>query len=256
MRFSSSILLAVPTLAFPATLGPRAGDANIKPWKAAGPDDSRGPCPMLNTLANHGYLPHNGRNVSVDNIADAIFAATNWSRDFGLIPGAGAFKALGVATDGTIELKQLDNRTAGIERPASLARPDDSNTVSPVRMDAVLADSEDAKYISAGSLGASRARLEKASPLTEAQQSPARGEAAFIVTLMLDGAVPDATADAEGAAAQAPKLRAFKDYTRVFLAEERLPVELGWTPSERLVQLADMSPVSAAIAAAQKAAVA
>lgn len=35
-----------------------AGDAPaaIKPWKAAGPDDSRSPCPMLNTLANHGYL--------------------------------------------------------------------------------------------------------------------------------------------------------------------------------------------------------
>ncbi|KAK8038700.1 Cloroperoxidase [Apiospora rasikravindrae] len=252
MRFSSSILLAVPTLAFPTALGPRAGDANIKPWKAAGPDDSRGPCPMMNTLANHGYLPHNGRNISVDNIADAIFAATNWSRDFGLIPGAGAFAALGVAAGGTIELKQLDNRTAGIERPASLARPDDSNTVSPPRVDAVLADSADPQYISAASLGASRRRLEKISPLTEAQQSPARGEAAFIVTLLLDGDVPDATADAEGAAARASELRAFKDYTRVFLAEERLPVELGWKPSKRLVQLADMSPVSAAIAAAQK----
>lgn len=32
------------------------GEAAVKPWKAAGPDDSRGPCPMLNTLANHGYL--------------------------------------------------------------------------------------------------------------------------------------------------------------------------------------------------------
>ncbi|KAK7948747.1 Cloroperoxidase [Apiospora aurea] len=256
MRFSSSILLAVPALAFPTALGPRAGDANIKPWKAAGPGDSRGPCPMMNTLANHGYLPHNGRNISVDNIADAIFAATNWSRDFGLIPGAGAFAALGVPTGGTIELKQLDNRTAGIERPASLARPDDSNTVSPARVDAVLADSADPKYISAASLGASRRRLEQAAPLTEAQQSPARGEAAFIVTLMLDGAVPDSTADPESAAAKAGTLRAFKDYTRVFLAEERLPVELGWKPSERLVQLADMSPVSAAIAAAQKGATA
>ncbi|KAK6845636.1 Cloroperoxidase [Apiospora arundinis] len=229
MRFSSSILLAVPALAFPTALGSRAGDANIKPWKAAGPDDSRGPCPMLNTLANHGYL-----------------------RDFGLIPGAGAFAALGVPTGGTIELKQLDNRTSGIERPASLARPDDSNTVSPARVDAVLANSADPKYISAASLGASRNRLEKAAPLTEAQQSPARGEAAFVVTLMLDGAVPDSAADPEGAQADAAKLRAFKDYTRVFLAEERLPVELGWKPSARLVQLADMAPVSAAIAAAQK----
>ncbi|KAF9443253.1 aromatic peroxygenase precursor [Macrolepiota fuliginosa MF-IS2] len=30
------------------------------PWKAPGPDDIRGPCPGLNTLANHGYLPRSG----------------------------------------------------------------------------------------------------------------------------------------------------------------------------------------------------
>ncbi|KAF9445364.1 aromatic peroxygenase precursor [Macrolepiota fuliginosa MF-IS2] len=30
------------------------------PFKAPGPNDIRGPCPGLNTLANHGYLPRNG----------------------------------------------------------------------------------------------------------------------------------------------------------------------------------------------------
>ncbi|KAJ3510047.1 heme-thiolate peroxidase [Coprinellus aureogranulatus] len=30
------------------------------PFRAPGPRDQRGPCPGLNTLANHGYLPHNG----------------------------------------------------------------------------------------------------------------------------------------------------------------------------------------------------
>ena len=29
-------------------------------WVAPGPGDLRGPCPGLNTLANHGYFPHNG----------------------------------------------------------------------------------------------------------------------------------------------------------------------------------------------------
>ena len=27
---------------------------------APGPNDQRGPCPGLNAMANHGYLPHNG----------------------------------------------------------------------------------------------------------------------------------------------------------------------------------------------------
>lgn len=30
------------------------------PWIAPGPNDMRGPCPALNTLASHGYLPRNG----------------------------------------------------------------------------------------------------------------------------------------------------------------------------------------------------
>jgi hypothetical protein len=31
-------------------------DFKVQPWIAAGAGDSRGPCPMMNTLANHGYL--------------------------------------------------------------------------------------------------------------------------------------------------------------------------------------------------------
>jgi len=27
---------------------------------APGPNDLRGPCPGLNVVANHGYIPHNG----------------------------------------------------------------------------------------------------------------------------------------------------------------------------------------------------
>ncbi|KAF5359306.1 hypothetical protein D9756_003057 [Leucocoprinus leucothites] len=30
------------------------------PWRAPSPNDMRGPCPGLNTLASHGYLPRNG----------------------------------------------------------------------------------------------------------------------------------------------------------------------------------------------------
>ncbi|KAK1222357.1 hypothetical protein PQX77_014807 [Marasmius sp. AFHP31] len=33
--------------------------------------DSRGPCPGLNTLANHGFLPRNGRNITIPMFIDA-----------------------------------------------------------------------------------------------------------------------------------------------------------------------------------------
>lgn len=36
------------------------GEDEAHPWQAPGPNDKRGPCPGLNTLANHGYLPRSG----------------------------------------------------------------------------------------------------------------------------------------------------------------------------------------------------
>ncbi|KAK0639965.1 Chloroperoxidase [Cercophora newfieldiana] len=36
------------------------------------PTDIRGPCPMLNTLANHGYLPRDGRNIQARDITTAL----------------------------------------------------------------------------------------------------------------------------------------------------------------------------------------
>lgn len=54
MHFFGSIL---PFTAFAtAACMARFPKPHIQPWVPPGPDDSRGPCPMINTLANHGYL--------------------------------------------------------------------------------------------------------------------------------------------------------------------------------------------------------
>ena len=81
--------------------------------------------------------PRNGRNITVEMFGKAINSAIGWSTTVGTTPANGAFKALGVDTALTIDLEQLNNRTAGIERPASLARADDSNDVVPARVQAV-----------------------------------------------------------------------------------------------------------------------
>ncbi|KAK0750329.1 Chloroperoxidase [Schizothecium vesticola] len=53
---------------------------------------ARAPCPMLNSLANHGFLPHHGRNLSRTVIATTLFDALHVNRtlgeqlfDFGLL---------------------------------------------------------------------------------------------------------------------------------------------------------------------------
>ncbi|KAI0750669.1 Cloroperoxidase [Daedaleopsis nitida] len=42
------------------------------PYAPASPGDSRSPCPALNALANHGYLPHDGRNLTVSQLIAAV----------------------------------------------------------------------------------------------------------------------------------------------------------------------------------------
>ncbi|RYP78451.1 hypothetical protein DL771_000636 [Monosporascus sp. 5C6A] len=45
---------------------------------SAGPGNFRGPCPMMNTLANHNLLPHDGRNITKQDVTKATGAALNF----------------------------------------------------------------------------------------------------------------------------------------------------------------------------------
>ncbi|KAI1206994.1 Cloroperoxidase [Annulohypoxylon truncatum] len=51
--------------------------SSTAPWTAPGTTDVRGPCPMLNTLANHGFLPHTGKGITVNKTIDALGTALN-----------------------------------------------------------------------------------------------------------------------------------------------------------------------------------
>ncbi|KZS95228.1 Cloroperoxidase [Sistotremastrum niveocremeum HHB9708] len=69
------------------TLPPRSTDVGIKkvpdaahPYIAPGPNDQRGPCPALNTLANHGYIPRNGI-ASFEEILAGTREGFNMDRD-------------------------------------------------------------------------------------------------------------------------------------------------------------------------------
>ncbi|EHK48623.1 uncharacterized protein TrAtP1_009602 [Trichoderma atroviride] len=48
-------------------------------WIPAGPQDSRSPCPGINVLANHGYLPRNGKNIDLPTLQNAVAAAYNYA---------------------------------------------------------------------------------------------------------------------------------------------------------------------------------
>ncbi|KAJ8122498.1 heme-thiolate peroxidase [Nemania bipapillata] len=241
--------LILLTLATACIAGPITSQAAIKPYVKPKSTDSRSPCPMLNTLANHGYLPHNGRNITAQDIGNAIFESTNWHSDFGIFPATAALKNLGLTA---LNLADL-NSTPGGEHPASLTRKDassgDSNTIDTARVTQLLADSK-TNYLTVDSVAKTRNRLDSTSkpPLTTSQLGVAQGEAALLMVLMRDTYVSLQTS-----AQDISMLRAPKDRTRVWLLEEKFPTAQGWKPAEQVVQLADLGPVSTAIISSQAA---
>ncbi|KAJ3928404.1 MAG: hypothetical protein NXY57DRAFT_1063857 [Lentinula lateritia] len=65
-----------PALQYVSTTGQHA-------FVPPGPGDFRGPCPGVNALANHGYIPHNGI-VTIDQLVNGSYTVFGMGRDLAL----------------------------------------------------------------------------------------------------------------------------------------------------------------------------
>ncbi|KAF5331315.1 hypothetical protein D9758_015794 [Tetrapyrgos nigripes] len=83
--------------------------------------DARSPCPFLNTLANHGYLPRDGKGIDIPTVLDACQKGFNVAPDV-----LGTFGKLGLLTSTNFTFFSLDqlNLHGCIETDASLSRAD------------------------------------------------------------------------------------------------------------------------------------
>ncbi|CCM06423.1 uncharacterized protein FIBRA_08684 [Fibroporia radiculosa] len=83
--------------------------------------DSRSPCPALNTLANHGFLPHDGRGISYSNYIRAMREGYNLSLPLATLLTYGGHMILSQYS--ALSLSDL-SRHNFIEHNASLGHPD------------------------------------------------------------------------------------------------------------------------------------
>ncbi|KAJ3298433.1 hypothetical protein HK104_010693 [Borealophlyctis nickersoniae] len=103
-----------------------SGGATLPPYLPPGPYDVRSPCPMLNSLANHGMLPRNGRNIPVEQYI-SVLKEVGCAAD---LCGSIAYSALALVPTrknaaGEIVYGLDDLRKhGGIEHDASLTRDD------------------------------------------------------------------------------------------------------------------------------------
>jgi len=204
----------------------------------------RSPCPMLNTLANHGFLPRNGQGVTVEDFNDAQVTALNFDPTLAAAITSGMLGKLGAPQNesASFTLDQFDSHDH-TEHDASLTRLDkiqgDFVTVNPQFVSNLLADAS-GDSLDTDSIGKSRARREKESiaagspVLTDAFTAAAQGEAALILLVIGRGG--------QGADRKAPKnqVQAWMDY-------ERLPVEEGYVRSETVLDSATLTPLTQGI---------
>uniref|UniRef100_H3GUM0 Heme haloperoxidase family profile domain-containing protein n=2 Tax=Phytophthora ramorum TaxID=164328 RepID=H3GUM0_PHYRM len=91
----------------------------------------RSPCPALNTLANHGYLPRNGQNITHDMLSTALENVYNI--------GSGVAAILVSQVPDTINLDYLGIHNK-IEHDASLAHTDAYYGYDPMKANETLAE--------------------------------------------------------------------------------------------------------------------
>jgi len=113
-------LLSIASASCPALTEPSGYE-----WIAPTPEDSRSPCPGLNAMANHGWLPRSGKDIDLAALQRAVKGAFNFAPDaldqaFHI---AVDFNLTTTGNSSTIHLSDLDLHDA-IEMDGSLSRND------------------------------------------------------------------------------------------------------------------------------------
>ncbi|KXS98789.1 hypothetical protein AC579_8935 [Pseudocercospora musae] len=112
------------TLIASATAGPAASPGSFTNWQAPGPNDVRSPCPALNSLANHGFIPHSGRGMTLPILLSGLSAGLNIGDDATTVFWGGGVLSSPNPLGGQFDLSDLKKHNFPIEHDASLSRQD------------------------------------------------------------------------------------------------------------------------------------
>ncbi|KAI0455295.1 Chloroperoxidase [Xylaria acuta] len=223
MKFATFLLPAVVLGASPYGI-----------FKPEDPTDTRGVCPILNTLANHGFLPRTGRDINENNLVQALYDALNIDHEFGLLLFTAGRLANPKPNATTFNLDHIDRHDL-FEHDGSLSRQDAyfgqwsrfNQTVWNWTMQYYTGDLLDVQMVAN-----SRAQRHMRSMLTNPEYQLSQlgydfsiGEQALILSAIGDKVTQTC-----------PKK--FVDY---LFTNERLPYSIGWNKSALPISIADLS---------------
>ncbi|KAI8151189.1 putative sterigmatocystin biosynthesis peroxidase stcC [Colletotrichum sp. SAR 10_70] len=212
-------------------------------WAPPTSDDRRSPCPMVNTLANHGYLPRNGLNVSLADLITGFTAAVNLDPAATTLVGQKALLTSTTGNNATFNLDDLDKHGV-IEHDGSLSRNDvyfgDNHSFDEEIWETVASHFVNETISIPTAAKARAARLQAAAAANPEFSLTADGvQFSFIETalyLSIFGNLDDGNAKTE--------------WVKVLFQEERLPFAEGFTRSNTSVTAAGILGLVSKVAAA------
>ncbi|KAF5361316.1 hypothetical protein D9758_010258 [Tetrapyrgos nigripes] len=220
------------------TTGPSGDDHG---FQAPGPNDARGPCPGLNTLANHGYLPRDGTNITIPIVLQAVLDGFNVGPDVVILAAKGALIA--AETSDFFNLEEIALHET-FEHDISLSRedfnvdPNNDNIHFNETVFTTLANSNPGvdyyNATSAGFVQKDRQAIQNA--VNPQLINNVKGfkirtrESSLYIAVM--GNITD------GVATRAPK-----NYVQILFREERLPIAEGWKKNELMITADMIRPI-------------
>ncbi|QRW00755.1 peroxidase family 2 domain protein [Ceratobasidium sp. AG-Ba] len=162
-------------------------------YRAPTSSDSRSPCPALNAAANHGYLPHDGKNLSLLQLTKAVHTLYNLTWPLAFMLALGGILMCGNKFRLTVDLAALDQH-GKVEHDASLVHQDkrDGDYVHPnkVLLDELVAQSSDGRGLTLEDFAKARLRRQARIPggkLDRLHSKFAGGESVLAVQVVGDG---------------------------------------------------------------------
>ncbi|KAJ3543178.1 heme-thiolate peroxidase [Fusarium decemcellulare] len=223
-------------LAFTPGYGSGSSSGSSAPapeWHPARPGDFRGPCPMMNTLANHGFLPRDGKNLTQEVVVSGLKRGINLHEALGTQMFKQSIIANPEPNATFFTLDQL-NRHNVLEHDSSLSRLDayfgNNHAFNQKVFDTTkaywTAETVDTKMLANGKLFR-QIQSRSTNPnytFTSRTDTFSMGELAAPVLVFGDKAT-----------ATVPR-----NLMEYFFENERLPTELGWQKKKNPVMVEDV----------------
>ncbi|KAJ7059242.1 Cloroperoxidase [Mycena amicta] len=208
-------------------------------WIAPTATDVRSPCPGLNTLANHGYLPRNGKNLTIPIILDAALQGFNVGPS-PILVGAKLGLLSGDAPD-TLDLDALALHSL-IEHDASISRGDfalgDNLHFNETIFSTLVNANPGVDFYNATSAGL--VQKERLAISLATNPNVTNTEKEFVIRSIESGLYLSVMGNAITGVAP-------KNFVQIFFREERLPIEEGWQRSNITITSDTMSTMEGII---------